>query len=113
MKLRVLYVRVRAVGLLVGQAINLLNAGYLTSKCRIYTSYVNMFNLYCNTLDNTGPVKRASVDSEIMTALPLMPACAQRRIRLPQFVDMTHFTCRNTEVTLWKTDFGGYGFILG
>ena len=48
-----------------------------------------------------------------MTALRLVPVCAQRRIRLPQFVDMAHFTCHNTEVTSWKTDFGGYGFILG
>jgi len=34
LKLRVLYVRVRAVVLLVGQAVNLLNAGYLTNMCK-------------------------------------------------------------------------------
>ena len=34
LKLRVLYVRVKAVGLLVGQAVNLLNACYLISTCK-------------------------------------------------------------------------------
>jgi hypothetical protein len=112
LKLRVLYARMRAVDLLVGQAVNLLNAGYLTSMCRIYTSYVNLCNLTTASLDNPGPVTRTCVDSEIIgTALLLVPACAQRRIRLSQFVDMTY--CHNTEVTLWKPDFGGYGFILG
>jgi hypothetical protein len=48
-------------------------------------------------MDNPGPVTRSCAESEIMTALRLVAACAQKRIRLLHFVDMAHFACHDTE----------------
>ena len=54
LKFRVLYVRVRAVGLLVGQAVNLLNAGYLTGMCKPVQFVMN--RLWTTLVQLQGPV---------------------------------------------------------
>jgi hypothetical protein len=97
LELRVLYVRVRTVGLLVGQTVSLLKTGYLTSLGGMYTLYVNLRNLHCSVCGQPWSSCKVLCGLKNNDGLAFAGCWCSEAGRLRQFVDMTHFTCHNTE----------------